>query len=129
MSGRIHDTAAAGFSAGSGAYARGRPSYPAEAVEFLAGELHLRPGRKILDLAAGTGKFTALLVPTGDVQALARGIETLLTDRALAERLGRGARRRYETYHRPQMMAEAITALFEEVASARSVRTLSGSQN
>ena len=72
---------------------------------------------------------TALLVPTGDVQALARGIETLLTDRALAERLGRGARRRYETYHRPQMMAEAITALFEEVASARPVRTLSGSQN
>ena len=66
---------------------------------------------------------TALLVPKGDVQALASGIETLLTDRALAERLGRAARRRYETYHRPEMMAEAITALFEEVAAARRART------
>ena len=65
MTARIHDTAAAGFSAGSGAYARGRPSYPAEAVEFLAAELGLGPGKKVLDLAAGTGKFTALLVPTG----------------------------------------------------------------
>jgi glycosyltransferase involved in cell wall biosynthesis len=58
---------------------------------------------------------TALLVPAGDVPALAHGIETLLSDRALAERLGRGARRRYETYHRPEVMAAAITDLFEEV--------------
>ena len=65
MSKRIHDTAAAGFSAGSSAYARGRPSYPADAIEFLAGELGLGPGNRVLDLAAGTGKFTALLVPTG----------------------------------------------------------------
>ena len=64
---------------------------------------------------------TALLVPVGDVQALAHGIETLLTDRALAERLGRGARRRYETYHRPEIMATAITDLFEEVAAAHQV--------
>ena len=68
---RIHDTAAAGFSAGSGAYARGRPSYPQEAIDFLADELGLRPGKRVLDLAAGTGKFTALLVPTGaDVVAI-----------------------------------------------------------
>ena len=69
--GRIHDTAAAGFSAGSSAYARGRPSYPDEVVEFLAAELGLGRGKKVLDLAAGTGKFTALLVPTGaDVLAV-----------------------------------------------------------
>jgi ubiquinone/menaquinone biosynthesis C-methylase UbiE len=65
LTARIHDTAAAGLSAGSGAYARGRPSYPADAIEFLASELGLGPGTKVLDLAAGTGKFTALLVPTG----------------------------------------------------------------
>ena len=62
---------------------------------------------------------TGLLVPTGDVPALASGLETLLNDRAFADRLGRGARRRYETYHRPEIMAEAITQLFEEVAIAR----------
>jgi glycosyltransferase involved in cell wall biosynthesis len=62
---------------------------------------------------------TALLVPAGDVPALAQGIETLLADRQLAERLGRGARRRYETYHRPETMASAIADLFEEVAASR----------
>src|SRR5205823_4686460 len=36
VSPRIDDMAAAGFSAGSGAYDRGRPSYPQEAVDLLA---------------------------------------------------------------------------------------------
>jgi len=62
---RIHDTAAAGFSAGTGAYDRGRPSYPQEAVDFLVDKLAIGPDSTVVDLAAGTGKFTALLVPTG----------------------------------------------------------------
>jgi glycosyltransferase involved in cell wall biosynthesis len=66
---------------------------------------------------------TALLVPAGDVAALARGLETLLGDGVLAERLGRGARRRYETYHRPEVMAAAIMDLFEEVAAERERRS------
>jgi SAM-dependent methyltransferase len=61
----IHPDAAQGFSAGADAYDRGRPSYPAEAVDYLAANLGLGPGRRVLDLGAGTGKFTALLVPTG----------------------------------------------------------------
>ena len=65
LTARIRQEAAAGFSAGSGAYVRGRPSYPQEAIDFLADKLALGPGKKVLDLAAGTGKFTALLVPTG----------------------------------------------------------------
>jgi ubiquinone/menaquinone biosynthesis C-methylase UbiE len=63
--GRIHEAAAAGFSAGSSAYDRGRPSYPPEAVDLIATELGVREGTTVVDLAAGTGKFTALLVPTG----------------------------------------------------------------
>src|SRR5207249_290058 len=60
-----------GFSAGSAAYARGRPSYPPEAVDLITTELGVGPGSKVVDLAAGTGKFTALLVPSGaDVVAV-----------------------------------------------------------
>jgi ubiquinone/menaquinone biosynthesis C-methylase UbiE len=61
----IHPDAAQGFSAGADAYDRGRPSYPVAAVEHVAEELGIGPGRRVLDLGAGTGKFTELLAPTG----------------------------------------------------------------
>lgn len=61
----IHDAAARGFEAEAEAYERGRPGYPADAVEHLVRVLGLGPGRRVLDLAAGTGKLTAALVPSG----------------------------------------------------------------
>lgn len=47
------------------AYETARPSYPAEAVAFVVGRGGIGPGHRVLDLAAGTGKLTRLLVPTG----------------------------------------------------------------
>ena len=62
---RVMEAAASGFSAGADDYERGRPSYPADAVALLCRELGIGPGARVLDLAAGTGKLTRLLVPTG----------------------------------------------------------------
>jgi ubiquinone/menaquinone biosynthesis C-methylase UbiE len=57
--------AALGFDNNAGAYEAARPSYPAEAVAYIVGHGGIGPGRRVLDLAAGTGKLTRLLVPTG----------------------------------------------------------------
>jgi len=54
-----------GFELSADAYERGRPGYPAAAVDWLVERLGIGPGRSVLDLAAGTGKLTRLLVPTG----------------------------------------------------------------
>lgn len=57
--------AAQGFRAAADDYDRARPDYPAEAGRWLAEKLDLRPGRQVVDIAAGTGKLTRLLVDTG----------------------------------------------------------------
>jgi SAM-dependent methyltransferase len=62
---RINETARTGFTAGADVYERARPTYPEEALAALDAELGLGPGRDVLDLAAGTGKLTRLLVARG----------------------------------------------------------------
>ena len=52
---------AQGFEPGAAAYEQSRPSYPAEAVAWMIDSLGIRPSSRVLDLAAGTGKFTRLL--------------------------------------------------------------------
>ncbi len=59
----VHEVAEEGFGREAETYERVRPSYPADAVAWLTDNLEIGPGRTVLDLAAGTGKFTRLLVP------------------------------------------------------------------
>ena len=67
----IPEAAVTGFGAGAGAYAKGRPSYPADALGYLVERCEIGPGRTVVDLGAGTGIFTALLLDTGaDVVAV-----------------------------------------------------------
>ena len=51
------------FGAAGDAYERGRPGYPADAVAWLAMSLGISADSRVVDLAAGTGKFTRLLGP------------------------------------------------------------------
>ena len=57
----VHAVARSGFSQVSAAYERGRPAYPPECLQHLRGALGLRHGSRVLELGAGTGKFTRAL--------------------------------------------------------------------
>jgi SAM-dependent methyltransferase len=103
----IHE-AAQGFSRVSQAYVLGRPTYPTDAVALLARELHLEPGRVVLDLAAGTGKFTALLVGTG---AEVVAVEPLAEMRAALEQALPDVRTLEGTAERVPLAAESVDAV------------------
>ena len=60
----IHQAAQA-FDGAAEAYDHGRPGFPPEAVATLIDVLKIEAGVRVLDLAAGTGKLTRMLAPTG----------------------------------------------------------------
>ena len=84
----IHEGARRGFEAGAAAYERGRPGYPAGAIEWLRTELGLRPGRTVADVGAGTGKLTRELLSTG---ATVLAIEPVPGMRSVLEQVVPGA--------------------------------------
>jgi len=61
---RTH-AAVRGFGQAAELYERGRPDYPRAAVRHLARVLGLAPGRTVVELGSGTGKFTRALGPVG----------------------------------------------------------------
>lgn len=62
---------------------------------------------------------TGLVVPPGDAGALANGLLRVLGDKALAERLGRNARQRYEELYQPDTMVRALENYFATLANRR----------
>jgi SAM-dependent methyltransferase len=64
----VHDRRARSFDGVADAYRRARPTYPAATVRWV---LETAPGRRVVDLAAGTGKLTQVLISEGaDVVAV-----------------------------------------------------------
>ena len=60
----VHHTAADGYTTMADKYVRGRPDYPPGVADWLRDSLGLRTGVTVVDLGAGTGKFTPRLVGT-----------------------------------------------------------------
>ncbi|MGP0015018.1 MULTISPECIES: class I SAM-dependent methyltransferase [Pseudomonas] len=76
MSG-VHKAAQVGFSAEAKTYAHGRPDYPAELLSWLRDSLGIVPGAQVIDLGAGTGKFTRLLATTGATVTAVEPVEAM----------------------------------------------------
>ena len=61
----LHPKAALGFSREAHTYAKARPDYPEATLDWLRNRLDLGPGRCVLEVGAGTGKFTQRLLQAG----------------------------------------------------------------
>jgi SAM-dependent methyltransferase len=61
----INPIAELGFGSAADAYDAARPTYPAEAIDWLCAHAGLGHATTVVDLAAGTGKLSRLLAATG----------------------------------------------------------------
>ncbi|HXB66527.1 MAG TPA: methyltransferase domain-containing protein [Solirubrobacteraceae bacterium] len=109
------------------AYERGRPEYTPAVAEAIAAELHIGPGARVLDLAAGTGKLTRALLGVGlDVVAVEpqAQLREILADSVGVERTLDGLA---EEIPLPNASVAAVTVAdafhwFDQVAALREIR-------
>ncbi|HXR00101.1 MAG TPA: methyltransferase domain-containing protein [Pseudomonas sp.] len=62
----VHTAAQVGFSTQAGTYTQGRPDYPQALDAWLTDVLGIHPHSTVVDLGAGTGKFTRRLTSLTD---------------------------------------------------------------
>lgn len=74
--------AAIGYGQAAQVYTRGRPDFPPQALTWLTTDLRLGPGMHVLELGAGTGKFTKLLTQTGAKVAAVEPVAAMLAQLA-----------------------------------------------
>ncbi|MGJ8527519.1 class I SAM-dependent methyltransferase [Maritalea sp.] len=63
---KVHKSAATGYQSAADRYQRGRPDYSPKILNWLREELGIERNSTVLDLGAGTGKFTKRLVEICD---------------------------------------------------------------
>ncbi|WP_338721838.1 class I SAM-dependent methyltransferase [Pseudomonas tolaasii] len=83
----VHTSAQQGFSTQAVTYAQGRPDYPRQLTGWLTDTLHIDAHSTVIDLGAGTGKFTRLLstlaptlIAVEPVEAMGAQLAKLLPD-------------------------------------------------
>ena len=81
----VHSAASQGFGMEAKTYARGRPEYPASLLPWLKQEIGLAPGKSVIDLGSGTGKFSTLLVQSGARVLAVEPVATMRDPDFLAE--------------------------------------------
>ena len=84
MSNEIHHAARQGYAVEARSYVRGRPEYPAELAGWLANDLGVAPGRHVVDLGAGTGKFTKRLLASGVTVTAIEPVDAMRAELAVA---------------------------------------------
>jgi SAM-dependent methyltransferase len=85
MSEHVHRLAEQGYTADADSYVRGRPDYPPELAGWLKQSLVLGPDACVVDLGAGTGKFTPRLVETGARVIAVEPVDTMRAKLAAAQ--------------------------------------------
>jgi SAM-dependent methyltransferase len=73
----VHKAAQVGFSTQAGAYTQGRPDYPDELSNWLRRTVGIEAQASVVDLGAGTGKFTRLLAPLTDHLTAVEPVEAM----------------------------------------------------
>ena len=88
----VHTSAQQGFSTQAVTYAQGRPNYPRQLTGWLADVLGVDARSTVIDLGAGTGKFTRLLstlaprlIAVEPVAAMGAQLRKLLPDVRLVD--------------------------------------------
>jgi SAM-dependent methyltransferase len=105
----VHD-AARGFETAADAYERGRPEYPAAAIDRLATALRLGPATPLLDVGAGTGKLARLAAGRGGAVLAVEPAAAMLSKLAGVPRVARVRALAEELPLRPGAFAAAAAA-------------------
>jgi len=74
----VHQAAQSGFTKASDTYVAGRPGYPAQIDGWLKDTLVISAGMQVVDLGAGTGKFTKHLIGSGAHVIAVEPVEAML---------------------------------------------------